>query len=102
MKGYPISPDEILATNSVSIPPEVFNVVNELLTLKYTSRFDSIIILQSEIIAKIKERMSDFQYEWLDFEDAYRNVGWDVEYDRAACETYPRSFIFNKRANGNI
>ncbi len=95
-KGCPISPDEIPAAKPAVIPPEVFDVVNELLVLKSTGN-NSITILQSEIVDEIRKRMPTYNIEWLNFEDAYRAAGWIVEYDRPAyCETYPASFTFQK------
>jgi hypothetical protein len=100
-KGSPISPDEIPAAKITIIPPEVFDAVNELLARKSTGKHSSITILQSEIVVEIKKRIStEFHNDWLNFEDAYRAAGWEVEYDRPAyCETYPASFMFKRRGH---
>ncbi len=96
-KGCPISPDEIPVAKSELVPAEVFDVVNELLVRKSTGN-NSITILQKEIVAEIRKRMSDCKVEWLNFEDAYRASGWVVGYDRADyCET-SASFMFLKTA----
>ena len=74
-KGIPISPDEIPVVSDI-IPPEVFNIVNELLILRSTGGI--ITITKKEIIYKIKKRMSTFRPDWLNFENAYRDKGWVV------------------------
>jgi len=93
----PISPNEITPL----IPDFVINVVNRLLQKKWNGT--SAIILQETIINEIINdqpnisREEIFDNGWLNFEDIYRKVGWDVEYDKPGyCESYKAYFKFTK------
>ena len=97
MKGLPISPSEIPAKKASVIPPFVFDAVNQLL-VERSDGPSTIVLLQKNIVALIREIMppgDDFNMKWLDFEDAYREKGWIVKYDKPAyCETYDAFFEF--------
>ena len=93
----PVSPNEITPL----IPDFVINVVNRLLQKKWNGT--SAIILQETIINEIINdqpnisREEIFDNGWLNFEDIYRKVGWDVEYDKPGyCESYKAYFKFTK------
>jgi len=100
MKGVPISPSEIPAKKAEVIPPFVFDAVNQLL-IERSDGPSTITLLQKNIVALIKETMPpgiDFVNTWLNFEDAYREKGWIVTYDKPAyCENYDAFFEFRQK-----
>ncbi len=97
MKGVPISPSEIPAKKATVIPPFVFDAVNQLL-IERSDGPSTIVLLQKDIVTLINETIPpgvDFNMKWLDFEDAYREKGWIVSYDKPAyCENYDPFFEF--------
>jgi len=100
MKGIPISPSDIPARKTEVIPPHVFDAVNQLL-IQRADGASTITLLQKDIVALIKEIMPpgvDFVHAWLNFEDAYREKGWIVKYDKPAyCESYDAFFEFKQK-----
>jgi len=95
-RGRPIAPSDI----SENIPGVVFDAFNELITKNYTNGRARLI--QKDVVKLIKENLGDeeqFNYDWLNIEDAYREEGWEVKYDKPAyCEFYDASFCFVKKA----
>ena len=88
----PIPPAE--AKRGTAIPEVVFEVVNSLLSQGQRN------IKQDEVLRLLGERgvkrRDAFALHMLDFEDAYRSVGWEVEYDKPAHnETYSASWSFS-------
>jgi hypothetical protein len=83
----PITPAEARGKKKESIPPEVFEVFNQLLTEKYA---EDITITQNEVMTMILKalpnvkRQQVFDRGWLDIEDVYRSAGWAVEYEKPA------------------
>jgi len=95
----PLSPDDIAAAKRQHIPEAVFDAFNELLALKFTN--GSATILQKDVLAKLEAggmvRQEIFDNGWLNVEEAYRDAGWKVEYDKPAYnETYDASFKFRR------
>jgi hypothetical protein len=96
----PMSPDEVADRKTETIPDDVFEVVNAELAEKWTG--NQAIILQKDIVHRVLKVRKDltaktFPFEWLDFEDSYRALGWEVEYDKPGYnETYSAKFIFRK------
>jgi hypothetical protein len=107
----PLSPTEIAANRINSIPPEVIETVNELLTEKFVPRCTSVVLLQDEIIARATTKLLEgktarlgaidelrekfFKHGWLNFESLFEDVGWRVTYDKPAYnETYDANFKF--------
>jgi hypothetical protein len=94
----PISPNEIGAAKLKYIPDTVFEVVNELLAQKCTNGRAT--IYQKDIVAALLTKMDTtkaviFDKGYLNFEEAYREQGWKVEYDKPAYnESYDAHFIF--------
>jgi hypothetical protein len=101
-KGVPMSPSAIAAMTPVIVtPPEVFDAVNELLRQTEPNYCGARKLKQKDIVALAKLKLScgevpvDFNFKWLDFEDAYRSKGWKVDYDKPAyCESYDAFFLF--------
>ena len=104
----PITPDEVEKERRNNIPDFVIEAVNKLLKKKWDGK--EAIIKQDEIIAEMKPcwtsmengvrfRPKVFSNHWLDFEDIYRDNGWNVEYDKPAyCESYDAYFKFTKKS----
>ena len=94
----PISPSDVKKI----IPDFVVETVNKLIMEKWDG--DEAIILQDDIMDIVSSddpdndkpsRQEVFDKRWLDFEDLYREKGWDVEYDKPAYnEFYKARFIF--------
>lgn len=95
----PISPDDVVAPE---IPDFVIDIVNRLIRQNYQSRRKCSVIEQREIVKEIKALINiyglEFDIKWLDFEELYRNVGWDVKYDAPGYnESYEATFKFTKK-----
>lgn len=97
-KIVPIKPEEIIFT----VPDYVITAVNQLLKEQFVKR--SVVITQEEVVKRIMDITGKTRTEVfaeadkghiLDFEDTYRQFGWDVAYDKPGYnETYPASFKF--------
>lgn len=97
----PISPADVVARKSEAIPDQVFEAVNDLIVTRWSgsgakvSQADLIVAILAGMPAITREEL--FARHYLDFEDAYRKVGWCVEYDRPGYnETYVASWTFTK------
>lgn len=92
----PISPQDI--DNTKNIPEEVFEVVNALLEKNFSR--GRAVIFEADIVSTLVTRYNysrDQIYgnHWLDFEEAYRDNGWEVKYDKPGYnESYEPSFEF--------
>lgn len=82
--------------------PEVEKAVDFLVAKKWSG--NSVTFTQEEIISQIQQNNPDltrdqiFSRCLLDFEPAYRNAGWLVEYYKPAYfENYTPTFTFRKR-----
>lgn len=99
----PIRPSEIAEAKKKLIPPEIFEVVNELLVLRSTGGRSSINITQNEIIEKVLSKLNIdrtelFSNGYLNFEEAYREYGWEVYYDKPCYnESYDAFFKFTPK-----
>lgn len=100
--GVPVTPGLVLRNRMDAIPGFVFDAVNELL-------LDLVIVnhrvprlraclSQGIIITAIQQRCSAMTANeivakgWLNIEDAYREAGWNVAYDKDADEVL---FLFD-------
>ena len=85
-----------------NIPEEVLFIVNNLIISALNSSLVAV-LTQDEIVEDISNKMNlprheVFERHYLDFEQLYRNAGWDVDYDKPAYnETYKASFTFSKK-----
>lgn len=94
--AQPIKPDEVVSAKLNTIPDEVINIVNFFLAKNWTG--GSAIIELKDIVKLIKERLSECDYSWLNFEEIYREVGWRVSYHQPAYnESFNAYFEFRKR-----
>lgn len=96
----PIKPEEITEAKTDSIPGEVFEVFNALITENWNG-FEAVVV-QKEAVARISAAMNVssqtiYNAGWVDVEESYRKAGWKVEYDKAGYnETYSSKIIFRK------
>lgn len=100
-----ISPKEAIENRSQEIPDFVFVAVNYFLCLRISNT--RIIITQDELIDKIQEQNSGitrtalFANYWLDFENAYKEKGWKVHYEKQCIRDSGCShWEFNKKNYG--
>lgn len=102
-----LSPSEIKIQHSVLILPEVIQAVNELLVKEFDGKYD-VTLLQKDIIERTLQlcemnnvemtRSRLFSEKHMNFEAAFRKVGWEVVYDGPAyCETYEATFKFTPK-----
>ena len=102
----PITPKE--AWNSSNIPAHVIECFNDL--IRKNLRGKEADVTQDAVIEAICWKTTKDSYghgnlrkviinnRWLDVEDVYRSVGWEVEYDKPGYnETYPAVFRFKMR-----
>ena len=97
----PITPAEVGKHQATIIPAVVFEVVNTLIASNFmngsaTVKQDSIV--DGILIASDITRNEIFQKGYLNFEEAYREAGWEVEYDKPGYnESYSAYFEFTKK-----
>lgn len=100
-KVKPISPDELVRKKKEEFPSVVIEVINELIAKKWDGHEAR--IYQNTIVNGIIGRSSYskdeiYKNHLLDFEDLYREEGWDVVYDKPGyCESYEPYFVFKKQ-----
>lgn len=92
----PITPEQ--AKNSKHIPEGVIEVFNALISQNLRGKSSS--VKQSDVLQKLIEkgfnREEIFKKNWLDVEQHYRRVGWNVVYDKPAYyECYDAFFTFS-------
>lgn len=94
----PIRPEE--CSEVVAFPPEVFDAFNHLISTNLrggTATF-KLTAAVAEIASRLNISRSEvFNRKLCDVEEAYREAGWEVEYDQPAwCESYEAKFTFKK------
>ena len=96
------------AKDFAGFPEEVIQVVNGLLVERGRST-KYITITQDEVIDRLKQlfeekglpfsRRDSFDRHWLDFEEAYRAIGWDIYYDKPGYnESYDPYWRFSPKS----
>ncbi len=97
LPNRPIRPEEVTKVQVEQFPPEVFQVFNALIA-ENISNGDALVFQEDAVkrmVACGLRRALIFQKGWLNVEDAYREAGWKVEYDKPGYnESYPASFRF--------
>lgn len=98
----PISPADVVAHKTETIPEVVFEVVNALIAQNWNGT--SARVLQGDVVGEILERMPSFTREeifalgYLNFEESYRAAGWLVVYDKPGYyQTYQAYFMFRRK-----
>ena len=95
----PITPSEAIKAKTQAIPSEVFQVFDELI-VRNLDLDGQAMVDQYEAVTMIAERMKIhrsvvFANNWMDVEEAYRQAGWLVEYDKPAYyENYKAYYMF--------
>lgn len=98
----PISPESVGSAKGSAIPAPVFEAFNSLIAISADNGFAK--VTQEDVVLEIQKLMNCsrqhvFEKGWLNVEDAYREAGWLVEYDKPGyCESYAAYFVF--RAKG--
>lgn len=96
----PISPSEITDRKIATFPDIVIKIWNDAIASAWNGKTAK--ILQTEITDRLASaldatRSDIFLLGYLDIEDMYRKVGWEVIYDKAAfCESYESYFTFSR------
>ncbi len=99
----PLSPDEIGIFAAQAFPEYVFTAVNKLLARAtngkiYQKNVIEAILEEASAAGVILSRSDIFAKGYLDFEEAYRAVGWKVTYDKPAYnESYDANFTFKRK-----
>lgn len=107
MAVKPFSPQEAHAAGISTIPDEIIETVNDLLSTKYRGR-GSCTIKQDDImnlaLSKLQanenpvSRQEIFNKGWMDFEPLFEKAGWKVKYDKPGyCEDYAAYFEFSRK-----
>lgn len=90
----PFSPNDVRENKPSQVPSKVIKAFNDLLVKKFDG--NSAILYQDDIVNAIISNFntspSNLDYDnlrntiftkgWLNIEDIFRNVGWNVEYDK--------------------
>ena len=96
----PITPREVGEEQARVFPDQVVEAFNELIAQSFTEGYAT--ILQKDAVKLMVEKGLNkkdiFDKGWLNIEDMYRKVGWDVEYDKPGYdESYEPAFKFSKK-----
>lgn len=97
----PIKPEEIVEAKKRHLPNEVFQCFNEMIAENWSGGVA--VVLQRDVVARIAHRLGMeekkvYDHKLLEVEDAYRDAGWNVTYDKPGYnESYPARFEFRKR-----
>ncbi len=95
-----ISPSEVVRLKSEVLPPEVIIAFNEAIALNWNGHSST--VFSADVAASISNKMSIpldsvYKLNYLDVEPIYRDVGWDVRFDKPGYdESYRAHFIFKK------
>lgn len=97
----PIRPDDVQGVKNALIPEAVFEVFNALIAQAWAN--GQAIVYQDDAIDRLTMKMNVsrdelFKRGLLDVEDAYRRVGWRVEYDKPGYNESYRAFFKFSRA----
>lgn len=109
----PISPGEAKKLKAHLIPTFMYQAVNELLVARYDDHA-ACVIKETELLERAYNRWKQqetnvpetfetfkrmvYDRHWLDFEDAYKQQGWNVIYDRPGYdETYGAFYKFSRK-----
>jgi hypothetical protein len=93
-KIVPIGPEEVVSRKIEEIPGHVLAIWNQMITDAWNGHSST--IMQKTAIKRLGGTGLDMA--WLNIEDAYRKVGWEVVYDKPGYnESYEPSFTFRKK-----
>lgn len=88
----PITPQDLIG--GIKLPDEVFKAVNKVLKEQWVYGKKSMIIKRDIFVEAIMEEMAldrkeVFDKAYLDFEEEYRSVGWQISYNSRPERTDP-------------
>lgn len=98
----PITPHDVVDKKLETLPDAVIRAFNTLIAKKFNG-YQSNIKQEEAINAIIAEdetigRQEIFDNHWLDVEDIYRKIGWDVTFDKTGYnESYSAYYVFKKK-----
>lgn len=98
----PITPDEVVKAKKNSLPDEVIACFNDMIVQKWNGH--SSMVIQTEVVRRIADSLHITQKDvygrgYLEIEDIYRKIGWNVVYDKPAFnENYPAYFKFSRHS----
>jgi DNA repair protein RadC len=98
--GKPIRPEQVGEAQAAALPAQVIDVFNRLIASRFVGRTAT--VKQDDAVNMIMlamgiERHEVFSNHYLDVEEAFRAVGWEVVYDKPAYnEDYPATFTFTR------
>ncbi len=99
----PITPTEAASAKLQSVPDEIIEAFNELLSEKISlrgivtiSQNEAMDRAQSKFQAAGKYYKNEFIYEkkWMDVEPIFQNAGWKVSYDRPGFNESGEAFYY--------
>jgi len=102
----PIKPSEVVDKKQALIPDEVLEAFNNLIAQKWngvsaTLRQDDVVALIITLFLKSGKEYTKadiHKNNWLDIEDVYRKVGWNVYYDKPCYnESFEPTFTFKHK-----
>lgn len=83
MAVRPIAPDEVI----YNIPDFVIEAVNQMIRNKYRGKSFSFtskeLIFLGQSTGATGSNKDWYNEKWMDFENLYRKMGWDVQYESA-------------------
>jgi hypothetical protein len=96
----PIKPHEVGSAKAVHIPAQVFDAFNTEITIRFAN--GEAIVDQQTVVERLVQagltRSEIYQNGWLNIEEAYREVGWIVKYNKPGYnETGNATFTFRIR-----
>jgi hypothetical protein len=103
----PIKPSEVQGKKNETIPEPVFEAFNEMIVQEWDGRSANFTLKEVADLAfkKLKGteeyqdmvRQTMYDKGWMDVEDAFRQAGWKVEFDKPGYnESYDANFTFRK------
>lgn len=101
IRGKPISPNDVAAAKAYFLPPEIFDVINELIALNFT--FGGATVYLKDIQQKYNDRYgANLPAGQLNVEEAYEFMGWNVTFDKPAYnESFDSYFRFTPKRGYN-
>lgn len=96
-----ISPQEIKVNKDKFCDPNVLLVINDFLGKRFNG--GEVRIDQEEVVARLENefgmnRNKIFDNDLLDVEEAYRQKGWSVKFDKPGyCESYKAHWVFKPK-----
>jgi len=95
----PIRPEEAPGRKLAQIPDGVIDVFNYLIVMNLSGNCAT--FTQADVVSLLVARgiihseQQAFDYHLLDVEPVYREIGWEVTYDKPGWnESYPATFTF--------